>query len=133
MYGNALTRGMLQATCEAYSRASTEPISVRVNRGAALLDKFDPLWPQRIDQASLHIADPVHCLVGQVMGDYAAGLERLQVLLGPCRFSFTPLHGFCRTGAFQSEYIDLRVEWLRAINERLNKQVAVETRELALV
>lgn len=49
----------------------------RAERGAALLDTVRPYWYESISIGALDISDCRTCVLGQVYGDYAAGLKEL--------------------------------------------------------
>jgi hypothetical protein len=51
----------------------------RVRRGAAYLDGADPGWRDRIDPDSLELADGSHCVLGQLHGEFRAGLLRTRI------------------------------------------------------
>lgn len=54
---------------------STVPASIRirVEAGAALLDRIRPGWLDDIDLITLDLADPECCMLGQLYGKYRAG------------------------------------------------------------
>ncbi|MDX1530633.1 MAG: hypothetical protein R3362_03830 [Rhodothermales bacterium] len=52
----------------------------RAGRGAAYLDAADPGWPNRLDPATLELADGAHCVLGQLHGGFRRGLVRARVL-----------------------------------------------------
>lgn len=51
----------------------------RVRRGAAYLDASDPGWRDRIDAGSLELSDGAHCVLGQLHGEFRAGLLRTRI------------------------------------------------------
>lgn len=51
----------------------------RVRRGAAYLDGADPGWRARIDPERLELSDGSHCILGQLHGEYRAGLMRTRI------------------------------------------------------
>jgi len=51
----------------------------RVARGAATLDASDPGWPSRINPATLELSDGAHCVLGQLHGEFRAGLLRTRI------------------------------------------------------
>lgn len=48
-----------------------------VLRGVALLDEKVPGWRERIQQDKLFMGDCFHCILGQLFGYYATGLQKL--------------------------------------------------------
>lgn len=50
---------------------------VRASRGAALLDKRQPGWAQRVDVERLNLGSDRGCVLGQLFGDYLTGAEGL--------------------------------------------------------
>lgn len=105
----------------------------RVAKGAALLDERRPGWALVIDLPTLDISDCDYCVLGQLMGDYADGLDTLS-LTGDTSYAF----GFSLTGLEFAEiakelakeldvsnydrdavYAGLREAWVEAISARL--------------
>lgn len=52
-----------------------------VQNGAALLDEVVPDWRSRIKVINLDLGDSQFCVLGQLYGDYDAGLGLLEVQL----------------------------------------------------
>jgi len=50
----------------------------RVRAGAAWLDGVDPSWRERIDLGRLQLAECCECILGQLYGNYAGGLDALR-------------------------------------------------------
>ncbi len=48
-----------------------------VLRGAAFLDEHTAGWDDRVSLEELDMADPCHCILGQVYSEYNGALERL--------------------------------------------------------
>lgn len=51
-------------------------------RGKVLLDEANPLWPQRVVSANLHMScavGPCGCVLAQWAGDYNYGLDQLGI------------------------------------------------------
>jgi hypothetical protein len=53
---------------------------LRATRGAAYLDEADPGWHERLNPATLELADGAHCVLGQLHGGFRDGLLRARVL-----------------------------------------------------
>ena len=90
-----------------------EEAKVRVARGAALLDRERPGWPERIDLDTLQLSSACFCIRGQLVGcsviwDVIPGLEGGK--------SHTE-HGFIADS--QSQYELLQEAWLSAIADRI--------------
>ena len=51
----------------------------RAARGSAYLDMMDPGWRTRINASTLELADGAHCVLGQLHGEFRAGLLRTRV------------------------------------------------------
>jgi hypothetical protein len=51
----------------------------RVRRGSAYLDAMDPGWRSRIDPGRLELSDGAHCVLGQLHGEFRAGLLRTRI------------------------------------------------------
>lgn len=49
----------------------------KVKRGAALLDKVDPHWAEKVHLETLDMGDCALCVLGNLYGDYMAGLKKL--------------------------------------------------------
>ena len=57
--------------------------STRVALGAAVLDEYRPDWAYEIDSVTLDMADPAHCIIGQLYGgNYTTPMENLAALDG---------------------------------------------------
>jgi len=56
-----------------------EGARARVTRGAAYLDAADPGWRVRINPATLELTDGSHCVLGQLHGEFRAGLLRTRI------------------------------------------------------
>lgn len=92
------------------SESDLNPAS-RVARGAKLLDRAQPGWEERIDTETLNIASIDRCVLGQLYGSYAKGMEKLSVSIydhNSMRFSIN--HGFACA-------VDTH-EWVRLVNKR---------------
>jgi hypothetical protein len=64
----------------------------RVNRGAALLDEFDPGWWEVIDVDTIDISDIERCIIGQWgLANYSWQLEATDAL---GLHGFSCFHGF---------------------------------------
>ncbi len=63
----------------------------RAANGAALLDKVEPGWFEKIDAASLDIGSFTKCVLGQVYGGYADGMNKLRASE---HFDSGEIHGF---------------------------------------
>lgn len=60
------------------SRRRRAVLAKRVKAGAELLDKHRPGWADQIDTPALQIESADRCVLGQVFGDYAGGLDKLE-------------------------------------------------------
>lgn len=54
-----------------------------VSRGVLLLDRVAPDWLERVNLATLNMADGMRCVAGQVMGTYTAA----RIVLGSRRYA----------------------------------------------
>lgn len=63
----------------AAGRISFDDARERVRRGAAYLDGADGGWRERIDVDRLELSDGSHCVLGQLHGDFQAGLVRSRI------------------------------------------------------
>jgi hypothetical protein len=95
--------------------SSTSP---RVERGAALLDMEAPGWTSKIDLDTLNIAHTDFCVLGQVYGDYDAGLDTLggEAERAPVKY------GFLQQG--NEGAARLTDKWRAAIRKRLRQEQA---------
>jgi hypothetical protein len=84
-------------------------IAARVAIGAALLDEELPAWPERVRPERLNMADCFLCILGQIYGEYVAGLEALGIL------GVTP---GTDAGFHDEDPVALRDEWRRVIEAR---------------
>lgn len=75
-------------------------------RGAALMDSVDPEWRRKINLAKLELSSCARCVLGQVFGDYEAGVDNLPV------FAAYEDHG--RTAAFYGFElpVEIRTHWI---------------------
>ena len=74
----------------------TQILEESVARGVALLDAHRPGWREEIQRVRLDMAKGYHCILGQLYGDYAHGLDSLWPMTEePERLqTLSPLHGF---------------------------------------
>lgn len=61
----------------------------RAALGAQRLDREDPEWFRQVDQSKLSIAHFIHCILGQLYGDYLKGRKALGL-----SYSEAVAHGF---------------------------------------
>lgn len=102
----------------------------RAARGAAYLDDVDPGWHRRIDAEALALADGGRCVLGQLHGQFRAGLGRSGLFnLGSApRASLSPVaHGFhcVRAGDAEAErrdYALLDRAWREEVRQRVDQQ-----------
>ena len=109
-----------------------------IARGAELLDRHRPGWMLELDLANLDMSSCQACVVGQIMGDYTDGLEKM---IGPHEVLYGEEYGFdlpvrahefvyvfgsdleaqeiARTVMYQK----LEREWTHFIKDRLDKGV----------
>ena len=78
-----------------------------VNDAIALLDVKEPGWFNKIDTDRLDIASPTNCVLGQLYGEYALGLEKL--------YSY-PHQQHAHFSAFA--LVGTTPVWIREINKR---------------
>jgi hypothetical protein len=101
-------------------------VSKEVRRGAALLDEERPNWFEEIDLDELKMANCNHCILGQIYGEYDAGIEVLsgegiEEIYGPDQGFDREYHLIStKTERFQS-YESLQAQWTAVINHRLNE------------
>jgi hypothetical protein len=61
----------------------THQMEAAVYETARRMDRVDPGWHKKIDEASLDMSDPHNCICGQRFnGSYLAGLEALNIPRG---------------------------------------------------
>lgn len=100
-----------------------------VKAGAQLLDEREPGWAQRIDVQGLEMSACKACVLGQLYGDFGAGMDRLwgSKLSALGEASASKMHGFGVADLTEPEefylevglrYDTLRVLWLEQIRER---------------
>lgn len=58
---------------------SVNPFIKLAAKGAALLDERYPNWENEIELAKLNMSSIDSCVLGQVYGDYLAGLQELDL------------------------------------------------------
>jgi hypothetical protein len=79
MITRLLDRISASSTTRAAGRISFHDARARARRGAAYLDTVDPDWRTRIDPERLELSDGSHCVLGQLHGEFRAGLVRTRV------------------------------------------------------
>lgn len=80
----------------------------QVEAGIAFMDKHLPRWRNRVDVDSLDLMDTCDCVLGQIFGSYADGLELLGLdKAGGRRLGFHALPG--------RSWVALTRAWKRAI------------------
>ncbi len=83
----------------------------RAARTVALLVQHKPGWAHKIEPASLDLAHPQDCALGQVYGDYGAGQSTLNIPLFEARhYGVQP--------AFLSPNWALRIVWGEFAHQR---------------
>lgn len=102
-------------------------IAERVTRGAALLERFDPGWWQRINLDELALDSPCHCILGQLYYDdqnpqasYLAGVAWVRSVM-PTRSAADTADedcGFDESGESPDEYEQLTAAWRELIESR---------------
>ena len=117
----------------------SESMQERVRRGAALLDQHRDEWAEKIDLDRLSMSSRCGCVLGQIHGSYANGLNLVGETWRRLKLSdwgdrlFDVAHGFNLdnsiyppedgpTAARMAEeraWQQLRFWWVRAIHERL--------------
>lgn len=103
----------------------------RAELGARLLDDHRPGWATRVDLETLRMANCDRCVLGQVYGEYSAGLAALRETLadGETYLDFSLRHGFYahmrekEGGGWADDpwgdWHELEAAWRREIDERL--------------
>lgn len=84
-----------------------------IQAGAALLDEKAPEWRGKLTgkEDELNVADPLHCVLAFVYGDYFEGTRQLN--LSPEQ---AIAHGFYYYGSFAREqYAELTENWKEVI------------------
>jgi hypothetical protein len=97
-------------------------IKERVKAGAALLDREEPGWEQRINLETLNLEESCCCVLGQLFQGYSTGVARLDLDL-EAEFSL----GFYRFDpASDREYSwdSLTRAWKALIRERRRQAAA---------
>ena len=96
-----------------------ETITASVMRGAKLLDEKSPGWHRRINLHALDLNDCQECILGQVYGEYANGLETLfagdQKYFSRYHFGFSSTY----TGGKDRGMRRLTAAWMRLIVKRI--------------
>lgn len=98
-----------------------------VTQGALLLDRVCPQWATRVNPRTIQVLDPQNCVLGQVFGDYEAGLKRLEI---PLTSNEVWGHGFHlppRPGLFEG--LMLNRAWQSAVTIRQEK-IEIDFRKL---
>ena len=100
-------------------RITSEAAWERAARGADYLDEVDPGWYRRVDAGTMELAHAACCVLGQLHGDFRAGLSRSRLLsMGSApRANLSPVHfGFlCEQGVGvalqEADYENLNRAW----------------------
>jgi hypothetical protein len=96
----------------------------RVQRGAAFLDEeHGPKWHEKIRLESLNVGDPTCCILGQLIGGYAAGLKRMKITdQRSCSYGFH-VHGTGDplAGNYARNWKMLTRLWKQLITERFRQ------------
>ena len=135
MFGPFLTRLRARRHVRRLGALTLDAARLRAARGAALLDDHDPGWADRVDTASLALADGGACVLGQLWGEYRFGLGRARVLdfsSAPGRFVSPVDLGFQAVGdlgdaAEALDYTLLTRAWREEVALRLDAPVAEST------
>lgn len=89
-------------------------LKVRLDKGTALLDlALGQDWPNKIDLETLDLANPGTCVLGQLYGQYATGLNELFHGLPSQAFEL----GFNSAHAYPKEYSSLDRAWTKHIKD----------------
>lgn len=97
-----------------------EPLSKRIERGVALLDRVDPDWREKVNPAILAMQDPEYCVVGQLTTplvsewvSFAARAELLGTAYGTAwQYGFDIYFG---DDPYDIEYSDLDRAWTEVL------------------
>lgn len=99
----------------------------RVARGAALLDKVKPCWPQIVVEANgdLDIKDCAKCVLGRCFGSFSRGIHRLEqkanTMIGTARHGFNvSVYEMNAPDRGNAAYDELRDLWLAEARRRLD-------------
>lgn len=96
-----------------------DTVTNRVKRGAALLDKHVPGWEREITTSELDVWDSCECPLGQLFGQYSAGLRALDILASGLDDSEAIRHGFeASFPAGRDDYDQLTDAWIRLVTSR---------------
>jgi hypothetical protein len=85
-----------------------------VEKGAALLDNFDPDWHYLIDLDTLDVGDVGNCILSQLFGGWQAGKTALDLYDG----QHAAVYGFEQIlvgDDYETTYEDLDAEWTALI------------------
>ena len=94
----------------------------RVARGAALLDAHVPGWAARVTLTLLDMSDPFTDVLGQLYGQYGAGLRALRLSeegAGDCGFLLVGYHA-----GRPVAWADLNGLWAAEVRSRLGSSAA---------
>lgn len=87
----------------------------QIAKGMALLDQKRPGWETEINLNRLDISHCYHCVLGQIYGEFAYGINTLEIEEDAARF-----YGFAYPNSMQWD--QLTNEWRAAIAQRLERQ-----------
>lgn len=116
-------------------------IQDRVARGVALLDERSPGWVNKVSLNKLNMWSSADCIVGQVLGNYCAGIRVLGLdTKGAANHGFQADLGTRITlpappallDLVARDYTALTAEWRRVITI-LQQETPAEQKELTLV
>lgn len=101
-----------------YMDENWEPVfETPAPNGAAFLDKQMPGWADKINLDDFSIVYPWNCVLGQLYGDYLAGVKTV----GLTEEHAARDYGFdrcCCGGTSDYTYKDLEKEWMFLIEQR---------------
>lgn len=95
-----------------------EPISSRVQAGAAKLDEVRPGWAEAIDPGVLDLGMMEDCILGQLYGHYEDGCDALGIAAFGDPATTARAWGFIGHPGEHGWDFDARAEWLFQIRSR---------------
>ncbi len=93
----------------------------RVKAGAALLDRKRPGWANKVVAETLDMREGEQCVLGQIFGDFDAGLRKIGAMEGDARLDLgftTDYLDRSRTRSHREEEHELKTIWLAEVYAR---------------
>lgn len=103
-------------------------LSVRVAKGAILLDRHEPRWFERVDLDRLAMESQTDDVLGQLYGDFIEGFRAILAHRPPhtmfvaseCGFTLSPEEQDDERDAVLAIFAELTEAWRNLIRSRLN-------------